>query len=139
MMTARLSKKRTDAPAAVALADALMRQTRVTGNAGLAMRAEAALKVVLADEPMDYDARRMLAAVYLSQHRFRDAIREAERCQKARANDAWTWGVLGDAHIELGEYPEAFDAFDRMTALRRRTRATRTRASCRATSTARCG
>lgn len=61
-MTARLATTRTDAAAAVALADALMRQTRV--------------------------------------------------------NDAWTWGVLGDAHIELGEYPEAFDAFDRMTALR---------------------
>ena len=29
-------------------------------------------------------------------------------------NDAWNYGVLGDAHVELGEYDAAFDAFDTM-------------------------
>ena len=117
-MTARLAARPTDSTAAIALADALLRQTRVNGNAGLAMHAEFALKTVLDHDRDDYDARRMLAAVYLSQHRFRDAIGEAERCRAMRASDAWVYGVLGDAHIELGDYPEAFDAFDRMTALR---------------------
>jgi tetratricopeptide (TPR) repeat protein len=117
-MSERLAATPTDSTAAVALADALLRQTRVTGNAGLAMRAESALKTVLADEPMDYPARRMLATVYLSQHRFRDAIREADRCLGQRSGDAWIYGVIGDARIELGEYDEAFDAFERMTALR---------------------
>ena len=28
------------------------------------------------------------------------------------------YGVLGDAHLELGDYDEAFDAFDRMMQLR---------------------
>ena len=28
--------------------------------------------------------------------------------------DAWNYGVVGDAHLELGEYDQAFDAFDRM-------------------------
>jgi len=117
-MNERLNRNPSDAAAAVALADALLRQTRVTGNAGLASRAESALKAVLADEPIDYGARRMLAAVYLSQHRFGDAIREADRCRTMRARDAWLEGVLGDAHLELGEYDAAFDAFDRMTAAR---------------------
>jgi predicted Zn-dependent protease len=117
-MNERLNRNPTDAAAAVALADALLRQTRVTGNAGLASHAESALKAVLADEPMDYGARRMLAAVYLSQHRFGDAIREADRCRTMRARDAWLEGVLGDAHLELGEYDAAFDAFDRMTTAR---------------------
>jgi tetratricopeptide (TPR) repeat protein len=36
----------------------------------------------------------------------------------ARPNDAWNYGVIGDAHLELGEYDEAFDAFDRMIQLR---------------------
>ncbi|MBI3493136.1 MAG: hypothetical protein HY047_15355 [Acidobacteria bacterium] len=117
-MEARLARTPYDGAAAVTLADALLRETRVTGNAGLAMRAESALTTVLESEPVDYDARRMLAAVYLSQHRFRDAIREAERCQHTRATDAWTFGVLGDAHLELGDYDEAFAAFDRMAALR---------------------
>ena len=117
-MQARLSKKPGDTVAAVTLADALLRQARVTGNAGMAVKAEQALQGVLAVQPSDYDAHRMLGAVYLSQHRFRDAIREADRCRDVRSDDAWVYGVLGDAHIELGEYPEAFDAFDRMSSLR---------------------
>jgi tetratricopeptide (TPR) repeat protein len=117
-MEARVARNPADAPAAITLADGLLRQTRVTGNAGLAMRAEAALIAALKADPISYQLRRMLAAVYLSQHRFRDAIREAERCQATRKDDAWVFGVLGDAHVELGEYSEAFAAFDRMTALR---------------------
>ncbi len=117
-MEERLARNSGDAAAAVTLADALLRQTRVTGNAGLAMRAESALNAALAREPSNYDARRMLAAVYLSQHRFADAIREAQRCREIRSDDAWVYGVLGDANVELGNYVDAFDAFDRMTALR---------------------
>ena len=55
---------------------------------------------------------------YLSQHRFSDALREAQRCQAMRADDAWVYGVIGDAHVERGEYDAAFDAFDRMAALK---------------------
>ena len=32
--------------------------------------------------------------------------------------DPVNYGVIGDAHVELGNYDEAFDAFDRMMALR---------------------
>jgi len=107
-----------NAAAAVSLADALMRQTRVLGNPGLAVRAEQALRGALDANPNDYDALRMLATVLLSQHRFREAIVEANKAQLERPNDAWNYGVMGDAHIELGDYDEAFDAFDRMMRLR---------------------
>jgi tetratricopeptide (TPR) repeat protein len=73
---------------------------------------------VLHDEPLEYDARRMLAAVYLSQHRFRDAIKEAERTRDQRPTDDWNYGVIGDGHLELGEYDEAFAAFQKMVDLR---------------------
>src|ERR1051326_4427948 len=91
----------TDSASAVSLADALLRQARVTGSAGLALQAEAALKGVLRDEPSDYDARRMLAAVYLSEHRFRDAVREAERTSAERPTDDWNYGVLGSG-VQIG-------------------------------------
>ena len=117
-MEARLARRAEDAPAAVTLADALLRLTRVTGNAGLAMRAEAVLAQILAHDPEHYQARRLLAAVYLSQHRFRDAIGAAERCLQVRADDSWSYGVVGDAHLELGDYDRAFAAFDRMLELR---------------------
>ena len=117
-MEARLAKKPDDAGAALALADALLRQTRVSGNAGLAVRAEQALKGALAEDPADYDANRMLGALYLSQHRFREAIKIGERNRNARPYDPVNYGVIGDGHLELGEYTEAFDAFDRMMTLR---------------------
>jgi tetratricopeptide (TPR) repeat protein len=117
-MDVRLASRPDDAAAAVMLADALLRQARVTGNGGLAIRAERALQKALARDPEHYQARRMLAAVYLSQHRFGDALRAAERCLQVRKDDSWAYGVVGDAHLELGEYDEAFAAFDRMLALR---------------------
>src|SRR5579872_5323078 len=63
-MEARLAKNADDAGAALALADALLRQTRVLGNPGLAIRAEQVLKRVLNDDPGSYDANRMLGALY---------------------------------------------------------------------------
>jgi tetratricopeptide (TPR) repeat protein len=117
-MERRLHEHPADASAAVSLADALMREARVTGNPGLALDAEHALTRVLHDEPLDYDARRMLAAVYLSEHRFRDAVREGERLRDERPRDDWNYGVIGDGHLELGEYDDAFAAFQRMMDLR---------------------
>jgi tetratricopeptide (TPR) repeat protein len=113
-----LRDRPTDAKAAVLLADTLMRQARVSGNAGLARRAEEALGRVLAAEPGDYEARRMLATVYLSEHRFRDAIREAERARDQQPGDSWNYGVIGDGHLEIGDYDAAFAAFERMMGLR---------------------
>ena len=113
-MRARLDRTPGDATAAVLLADALLRQTRVIGNAGLAIEAERVLQGALKIDPEHYQARRMLAAVYASQHRFRDALAEASRCLTVRTDDAWVYGVVGDAHLELGEYSQAFEAFDRM-------------------------
>ena len=64
---------------------------------------------MLRDDPGSYDANRMLATLYLSQHRFREAIRVAERSRDERPYDPVNYGVIGDAHVELGDYDEAFD------------------------------
>jgi tetratricopeptide (TPR) repeat protein len=117
-MRERVAAAPADARSAVVLADALLRQTRVSGNAGLASEAERVLVAVLELDGERYDARRMLAATYLSQHRFSDALREAERCRTMRSDDPWVWGVIGDAYAERGEYDAAFDAFDRMAAIK---------------------
>jgi len=117
-MEARLTSQPDDVAAAVVLADALLRQTRVAGNPGLAKRAEQVLAQVLREDPGNYDASRMLGSLYLSQHRFREAMTAAERNRDARPLDPINYGVIGDAHIELGEYDQAFDAFDRMMRLR---------------------
>ena len=117
-MEARLRARPADSRSAATLADALMRQVRITGHTGLVLRAEQALLRVLHDQPADYEARRMLATVYLSEHRFRDAIREAGRARDERPRDDWNYGVMGDGHLELGEYDEAFASFKQMMDLR---------------------
>jgi tetratricopeptide (TPR) repeat protein len=76
------------------------------------------LKAALKEHPGQYDVLRMLGAIYLSQHRFREALEVARRSRDLRPDDAWNYGVMGDAQVELGEYSEAFDAFDKMMALR---------------------
>ena len=84
----------------------------------LAVTAEQTLRRALSVRAGDYAVQRMLATTLLSQHRFREAIAAARVARDARPNDAWNDGVIGDAHLELGEYDEAFDAFDRMLQMR---------------------
>src|SRR5204862_862000 len=98
-MEARLAAHPDDAGAAILLADALLRQTRVLGNPGLAVRAERILAHVLNGDPSNYDANRMLGALYLSQHRFREAVKAGERNRDARPYDPVNYGVIGDGHL----------------------------------------
>ena len=117
-MEARVRATPADRAVAVTFAEALWRQARVTGDAGLAARAEHALRTALEQEPTDFDARRMLATVLAFQHRFREAMLEAKRAADLRPRDPWIHGVIADAHFELGDYDEAFAAVDRMMELR---------------------
>ena len=43
---------------------------------------------------------------------------DAEHARDRQPNDAWNYGAIGDAHLELGDYEAAFAAFDRMAALK---------------------
>jgi tetratricopeptide (TPR) repeat protein len=117
-MEQRLQDHPDDTGAAVLLADALLRQARATNDGRPANRAGEILKAVLRQTPSQYDALRLLGAIYLSQHRFRDALDVARRARDLRPSDAWNYGVIGDALVELGEYDEAFRAFDTMVTMR---------------------
>jgi tetratricopeptide (TPR) repeat protein len=110
----KVSKNPGDGAAAVQLADALMRAARVKGDASLAIEAERVLRATLQHSSSDYLARRMLSVVYLSQHRFAEALIEAKVAQKLRPKDAWNYAIAGDALLELGRYEEAFDSFDQV-------------------------
>jgi tetratricopeptide (TPR) repeat protein len=103
-----------DGEAAVRLADALMRLARVSADGSLAVEAERVLRATLQHLPTDYMARRMLSVVYLSQHRFAEALKEATAAQKLQPEDTWNYAIAGDALLELGRYEEAFDSFDKV-------------------------
>ena len=95
-----------------------MRQARVDSQPALTREAEAVVSAALHRHPSDYQTRRMLATVLLSQHRFREATAVAERTRDLEPDDAWNHGVLGDAYLELGEYEAAQTAYDTMMRLR---------------------
>jgi len=107
-----------DRDASVALADSLLRESRVTGNAALAVRAEEVARAALRRSPGDPSAQRVLGAVLLSRHKFAEAAAGAERLAIDRPRDAALQGIIGDGRVELGDYDEGFAAFDRMMALR---------------------
>ena len=113
-MTARLAADPANPAAVVSLANALIRLQRVNNDGRAVITAEEHLRTFLSRRPDHYEARRMLAAVLLSQHRFADAIREANQTMAADPRDAWNYGAAGDGYMELGDYSRAFDAFDRM-------------------------
>jgi tetratricopeptide (TPR) repeat protein len=120
-MDARLASSVDDVAAAIRLAEALLRQVRVASHSAPAVKAELVLRRVLAqhpDEPYEYQVRRLLATALGSQHRFEEAIREAERCLQVRPDDAALHGIVGDARLELGDRDAAFRSFERMVALR---------------------
>jgi len=117
-MESRLRDAPADVGASVLLADALLRHARATAEGRHANRAAEVLESVLTTDPGQYDALRLLGAIQLSRHRFAEALTTGRRARDARPDDAWNYGVIGDALIELGDYDAAFDAFDRMASLR---------------------
>ena len=110
----RLASNPADGRAAATYAQSALRRARVETNGGYTRRAEQLLRAVLDREPGDYDALKMLGAVYMSQHRFGEAIAVANRAIRVHPADTWNYGVIGDAHLEIGDYAAAFDAFDKM-------------------------
>ena len=113
-MTARLSATPDDATAVIHLSEALLRLQRVNNDGHAVIDAESHLRAFLKRVPAHYEARRMLAAVLLSQHRYGEAIAESDRLRASDPSDAWNYGAIGDGHMELGDYERAFAAFDRM-------------------------
>jgi tetratricopeptide (TPR) repeat protein len=81
-------------------------------------RSERALRRALAREPGNLYALGGLGSRALSRHRFPEALALARRAQRLSPSTARTYGVIGDALVELGRYDDAFRAYDRMAALK---------------------
>ena len=97
----RLDANMADSASGVRLAEILLRKARVETNAAHAIEAEKTLRMVLKHEPSEYSALKLLGAVLLSQHRFAEAADLARAAMRVGDRDAWNYGVLGDASIEL--------------------------------------
>jgi tetratricopeptide (TPR) repeat protein len=97
---------------------AYQQRARETGDPSWYPKSAAALRRALELEPEDLTATQGLASLALSRHRFRDALAIGRRARTLSPSTARTYGILGDALVELGRYREAFAAFNRLAALK---------------------
>ncbi len=97
---------------------AYQQRARETGDAAYYTKSEGVLERALALRPNDLLATSGLGSLALSRHRFRDALVLGSRARAISPTTARNYGVIGDALVELGRYPEAFRAFDRFAELR---------------------
>jgi len=97
---------------------AYQQRARETGDAVYYTKSEGVLEQALALQPNDLLATSGLGSLALSRHRFREALALGRQARSISPTTARNYGVIGDALVELGRYPEAFRAFDRFAELR---------------------
>ena len=117
-LEARVHADGRDADALVLLGLAYQQRARETGDPSFYPRSGEALRRAARLEPRNHLALTGLAALAASRHRFAEARVLAQKAIALSPDSAPAYGILGDALVELGRYPEAFQAFDRMAALR---------------------
>jgi len=100
------------------LAGLYIKKARETGDFGLNSKAESSIKQALVIAPNDATARKLSASLHLTFHRFADALSAGRELQKDFPDDTFVYGVLADANVELGNYPEAVEAAQKMVSLK---------------------
>jgi tetratricopeptide (TPR) repeat protein len=110
----QLARRPADSWTHYRLGDAYVQKFRVTADPSWLELAERALRQSVALMPEQASARRHLAYVLYTRHEFEAAAREAAHAVAIDPGDSHAWGVLGDAHLEVGRYADAEAAYRRM-------------------------
>src|SRR6516162_8064542 len=93
---------------------AYQQRARETGDPTYYTKSDGALHRALALDSKDYLIYSGLGSLALSRHRFTGALAYGDQALSIAPKIAMNYGVIGDALIELGRYPEAFKAFQTM-------------------------
>jgi tetratricopeptide (TPR) repeat protein len=97
---------------------ALTRRARETAETAYYDKAESALKESFRLAPENFEGQRIRAWVLLGKHDFAAALELARTLNAKMPDDVLTYGLLADAHTELGNYEEAEKATQWMLDLR---------------------
>ena len=117
-MKTRLLANPADPTSLAQLGMAYLQKARETNDPAYYAQAEDALKKALALQADSYDATAGLGSLQLSRHQFQDALSWGLKAQRLGPQKAYGYGIIGDAQVELGDYEQAVDTFQRMINLR---------------------
>ncbi len=100
------------------LAIVYIRKARETGDFSINTNAQTAVNRALEIEPQNYNAQKLKASLLLTFHRFEEGLNFAKQLQQDHPQDYSVYGFMTDANVELGNYPEAVEAVQKMVDLR---------------------
>lgn len=115
----KIAKKPEDTKLRLQAATIFITEQRITGEHHFYYAAiEKILNGVLTLDPNNFEAKVYKASLRMSQHQFADAKKIAEEARVINPNNAYVYGILVDANVELGNYAEAVEVSDKMQALK---------------------
>lgn len=118
-LKAKLTANSRDVKSRLQLATIFITEQRITGEHHYYYPAiEKILNGVLSIDPKNFEATVYKASLRMSQHQFADAKKLAEEAKNINSNNAYVYGILVDANVELGNYEEAVAMSDKMQALK---------------------
>ena len=118
-LSAAVKAKPADIKPKIALANLFIMEARATGN--YAYYDKAAMQYVndvLAQEPQNFEALTLKSLLHLSQHHFADGLAVAKQAEKINPFNAFLYGILVDAHVEMGNYDSAVMSAEKMMSIR---------------------
>ncbi len=115
----KIASKPEDIKLRLQVAAIFINEQRVTGEHHYYYKAiEKILDGILSIDPKNFEATVFKASVKMSLHQFPEAKKIAEDARNINPNNAYVYGILVDANVELGNYEEAIAMSDKMQALR---------------------
>jgi len=96
---------------------AYQQRARETGDPSYYTKSQQVLDRALKLGPHDLVATSGLGSLALSRHRFGEALVLGREAHTISPTTALTYGIMGDALVELGRYDAAFQTFDTMATL----------------------
>jgi tetratricopeptide (TPR) repeat protein len=115
---AKLQKQPSNAVTQCLLAKAYIQKMRETVDFGYLDRASKVVDNVLIHDPANFEAIRLRSEIAMERHEFQSVANYSEAVIKFAPNDPWSWGMLGDASMELAKYDQAKDAYMKMLSLK---------------------
>jgi tetratricopeptide (TPR) repeat protein len=117
-LEASLRADPTQVAAYAQLGEAYLQRARETVDPTYYTKAQMVIDEALRRDPSNLEALIGRGTLLLAQHRFRDALAVGQQARRLNATIPRILGIIADAQVELGMYPESVDTIQKMVDLR---------------------